>query len=59
MKTKLITENLKQLGDIPKIIKRIEMQEFIIPAHKNTMIRFYETQKQILLDQIKFMQTLK
>ena len=55
----LINENLKQLGDIPRIVKRIEQTEFNMPHQKNMLLRFYQTQKQILLDQIKFMQTLK
>ncbi len=51
---KLIAENLKQLADIPKIISNIENTEFeLMPERKNSLIRFHNERKIILLNEIE------
>ena len=57
---KLILIDILYLGEVPRIIKRIEESEYpLFPWYKNMIIRFYNDQKTIKLDQIKTLKSFK
>jgi len=55
----LIRENIEQLSQIPRIIANIERDAVeAMPGYKNSLIRFQNERKIILLDEIKTLKNM-